>query len=157
MDNRVGDNAPNDQRFGELKTQLDVVLEEFRKFGALLTSDYRKQLTHPRIGAEKHVVQVATLSGKYNVVIPKIPRDGMLADLRLAKAMHPLVETIGALYQYAQDTEGQAGHEYWQAFLAHYGVLASMATRDADLETEMKSVIEFMATGKRPKAPEPAK
>lgn len=41
------------------------------------------------------------------------------------------------------------------AFLAYYGVLSSMAERSAELAAELKTVVDFMATGPRKKAPAP--
>lgn len=41
------------------------------------------------------------------------------------------------------------------AFLAYYGVLSSTAERSAELAAELKTVVDFMTTGPRKKAPAP--
>ncbi|MDC0746042.1 hypothetical protein [Polyangium mundeleinium] len=47
----------------------------------------------------------------------------------------------------------QAGSEAWEAFLAYYDVLSSMGERMPDLAAELQTVVDFMATGPRKKAP----
>ena len=47
----------------------------------------------------------------------------------------------------------QADSEAWDAFLAYYGVLSSMADRDPELAVELEPVVQFMANGPRQKAP----
>ena len=54
---------------------------------------------------------------------------------------------------FAEDTGTQAGSEGWEAFLAYYGVLSSMADRNPELAAELEPVVQLMATGPRPKEP----
>ncbi len=63
--------------------------------------------------------------------------------------MHPLSDLFRAGLVLAEDTEGQAESEMWQAFLAYYGVLCKMAEMNPALAVELQPVIDFMATGKR--------
>jgi hypothetical protein len=39
--------------------------------------------------------------------------------------------------------------------VTHYGVLGSMADRDAELATQLQPVIDFMKVGRRKPEPEP--
>lgn len=56
----------------------------------------------------------------------------------------------------AEDTGTQAASEAWEAFLAYYGVLSSMAERSPELAAELQTVVDFMATGpcKKPATPD---
>lgn len=155
MDNRVGDNAPNEKKLTDLLARLKSVLEELKTFGVLLTADERGQLLHPRIGADPHIATVHALAVKYGVKVPSIPLSGMEADARLAAAMKPLEAIAELVATYTADTRAEADHEKWQAFLAHYGVLANMAQRNPELAAELQSVTDFMSTGRRRKPQEP--
>lgn len=48
----------------------------------------------------------------------------------------------------AEDTEGQAESEMWEAFLAYYGVLSKMAEQNPTLAVELAPVVDFMARRK---------
>ncbi|MCC6559619.1 MAG: hypothetical protein IT372_42425 [Polyangiaceae bacterium] len=73
----------------------------------------------------------------------------MMNDRALRTRMHPLADLFRAGGVIADDTEGQAESEMWEAFLAYYGVLANMAQRTPELAVELAPVVEFMASGKR--------
>jgi hypothetical protein len=98
---------------------------------------------------------VHDLSAKYSIVIPGISLQGMAKDMTLRERIHPIVDMLRAALTLAEDTEGQAESEMWEAFLAYYGVLSSMADRLPELSIELEPVVAFMANGKRRKeAPE---
>ena len=154
MENKVGDNVPSDKALAQLLEQLAHVVGKLAEFGVTLDTTSRKKLLHERLGAEPHIRQVHALAGKHGVSLKHIPLDGMLADRRLKAAMEPFVSAFQAGLTLAEDTAGQAEYESWEAFLAYYGVLSSMADRDPVLATELASVVAFMANGPRkPKGP----
>ncbi|MBK9259399.1 MAG: hypothetical protein IPM54_06130 [Polyangiaceae bacterium] len=70
----------------------------------------------------------------------------------LASQYQPIEDELRVALQIAEDTGTQAGSEAWEAFLAYYGVLSSMAQRMPDLAAELQPVVDFMATGPRKKA-----
>jgi len=151
MENRVGDNVPSADEMAALLQDMRSVVERIKKFGIILDSAERQRILHWRRGAEPHIQTVHDLAEKHGVKLPKIPLTGMLNDVALAKQMHPFVETMRAGLTLAEDTAGQAESEAWEAFLAYYGVLSGMASRDADIAAELSSVTEFMANGSRKK------
>ncbi|MFO0759495.1 MAG: hypothetical protein U0359_23590 [Byssovorax sp.] len=143
------------QKAAQLLTQLKDVLEQLAPFGITLTLDDRKRTLRPRKGAEPHMQRVHDLATKHGVSLKNIPLEGMANDLALSKQFQPFEDELRAGLQLAEDTGMQAGSEAWEAFLAYYGVLSSMAERLPDLAAELKTVVDFMATGPRKKAPAP--
>jgi hypothetical protein len=101
------------------------------------------------------VQRVHDLAIKHGVSLKNIPLDGMTNDLALSKQFQPFADELRAGQKLAEDTGMQAGTEAWEAFLAYYGVLSSMAERSAELAAELKTVVDFMAIGPRKKAPTP--
>jgi hypothetical protein len=94
---------------------------------------------------------------------PNVPLDGMQNDLTLAEQMANVIAELAPALTLAEDTAAQADSEAWQAFLAYYGVLASMAARVPELASELAPTVAFMANGPRtaaaappPVAPAPA-
>lgn len=156
MDNKVGDKQLKPQKAAQLLKQLKDIVEELKPFGITLTTDDRKRTLRPRRGAEQHMARVHDLAVKHGVTIKKIPLDGMADDLALAKQFQPIEDELRAALQLAEDTGTQAESEAWEAFLAYYGVLSSMAERMPDLAAELQTVVDFMATGPRKKGPPPA-
>ena len=84
-----------------------------------------------------------------------MPLDGMLNDLNLVQALEPFESALELGSQLVADTILQADTEGWQAFLGYYGVLATMAERDAELATLLRPAIEFMKYGRRKPEPTP--
>ena len=69
------------------------------------------------------------------------------------EAMEPFESTMTVGLQLASDTLMQADTEAWQAFLAYYGVLSSMADHDAELATaQHASEFEETEAANRPEA-----
>jgi len=95
---------------------------------------------------------VGDLATKHGVALPNIPLAGLSSDLQLANQLHPIEDELRVALQIAEDTGAQAGSEAWEAFLAYYGVLSSMAQRMPDLAAELQTVVDFMATGSRKKS-----
>jgi len=156
MDNKVGDKQLKPQKAAQLLQQVKDIIEELRPYGITLTTDDRKRTLRPRRGAEPHMQRVHDLAVKHGVAIKNIPLAGMAGDLALAKQLQPVEDELRAGLQLVEDTGTQADSEAWEAFLAYYGVLSSMADRSPDLAAELQTVIDFMATGPRKKPP-PAK
>jgi hypothetical protein len=149
MDNKVGDNMPSAKAFAALLQQLKDVVEQLKKFGITLSGDERKRLLHARREADPMVKRVHDLAVKYNIAIPKIPLQGMTNDMLLREHMQPIVDELRAGLTVAEDTEGEAESEMWEAFLAYYGVLANMAPRMPELATELAPVVTFMSNKRR--------
>jgi hypothetical protein len=149
MDNRVGDNAPDDTHLADLLARYEAIVAEIKQFGLVLSVDERRRLLHPRKDADEHVERVIDLAVKHGQSLPGIPLQGMRNDFRLAKAMRPVADRAVLAEQLVSDTTGQAEHEYWQSFLAYYGVLSALAQRVPELAKELEPVTKFMATGRR--------
>jgi hypothetical protein len=152
MANLVGDSPLTSQKRDKLVAQLKDILEQLRPYGIILDKDSRKRTLRPRKGAEAHMARVHDLAVKHGVSLKNISLDGMAADIELAKQFQPIEDELRTVLTLAEDTGTQAGSEAWEAFLAYYGVLSSMAERDPELAAEIASVIEFMATGPRQKS-----
>ena len=157
MDNKVGDKLLKHPKATELLTQLKAIVEQLKPFGVTLTVDDRKRTLRPRKGAEPHMQRVHDLALKHGVSLKNIPLEGMANDLALSKQFQPFEDELRTGLQLVEDTGTQAGSEAWEAFLAYYGVLSSMADRSADIAAELATVVDFMATGPRKKAPAPPK
>ncbi len=152
MANLVGDSPLTSQKRDKLVAQLKDILEQLRPHGIILDKDSRKRTLRPRKGAEAHMQRVHDLAVKHGVSLKNISLDGMAADIELAKQFQPIEDELRTVLTLAEDTGTQAGSEAWEAFLAYYGVLSSMAERDPEVAAEIGSVIEFMATGPRQKS-----
>jgi hypothetical protein len=149
MDNRVGDNAPDDAQLADLLARYEAIVAEIKQFGLVLSIDERRRLLHARKDSDEHVERVIDLAIKHGQSLPGIPLQGMRNDFRLAKAMRPVADRATLADQLVSDTTGQAEHEYWQGFLAYYGVLSTLALRLPELAKELEPVTKFMATGRR--------
>jgi len=149
MNNRVGDNAPTPEVMGQLHAQLSAIVEQLKTFGVILSPEERKSLLHARRNADPMVERVHDLAAKYGINLPNIPLQGMMNDKALRARLHPLADLFRAGLTLAEDTEGQAESEMWEAFLAYYGVLSKMAEMHPALAVDLQPVIDFMATGKR--------
>jgi len=153
MDNKVGDALLTPDQHIQLLAQLKTIVEKLRAHGITLTVDERKRTLRQRRGAEPHIQRVIDLAKQYNVSLKSIPLAGLENDLVLTKQLLPIEEELRVALQLAEDTGTQAGSEAWEAFLAYYGVLSSMGERMPDLAAELQTVVDFMATGPRKKAP----
>jgi hypothetical protein len=155
MDNKVGDKLLTPEKRAELLKQLKGIVEELKPYGITLITDDRKRTLRPRKGAEPHMQRVHDLAKKHGLSLKGIALDGMAADLDLTKQFQPFEDEFRIGLQLAEDTGTQASSEAWEAFLAYYGVLSSMADRSPDLAAELQTVVDFMATGPRKKAAPP--
>jgi len=156
MDNKVGDNPFDAATSAQLLATLQGVVAELKKRGLTLSTVQRKAILHARLGAEPHIQRVHDLAVKYKVDIDSIPLQGMQNDLLFYTQLRPFQDELHAAVILADDTAGQAESEAWEAFLAYYGTLCGMAKHQAALAAELQPVIDFMATGPRKKAAEPA-
>lgn len=157
MSNRVGDNAPSASDLGAMLQSITKVIEDLKPSTVMLSSEERKSLLHARKDADPMIEKVLALSTKYKIEVPDKPLTGMLADQALRKQLHPLADAARLLLAMVEDTEGQAEHEMWEAFLAYYGVLSSMAARTPELALELAPIKDFMAHARRlPKAKPPS-
>jgi hypothetical protein len=157
MANLVGDKPLTQAKRDKLVAQLKDILEQLRPHGTRLNKDSRKRTLRQRKGAEPHMQRVHDLAVKHGVSLKSISLDGMAADLELAKQFQAIEDEARTVLTFAEDTGIQADSEAWEAFLAYYGVLSSMADRDDELATELEPVVKFMANGPRQQDPPPAK
>lgn len=149
MENRVGDNAPSAAKLQSLLKQLQSVTEELQKFGVMLTKEERMATLRPRRDSEPMQRLVYTLAQKKSLELDGFPLSGMLNDMNLVQSLEPFDSAMSVGKQLVSDTLLQADTEGWQAFLAYYGVLSSMAQRDPELAAALKPVVSFMKTGPR--------
>jgi hypothetical protein len=159
MDNKVGDNVPKQKKLDALLAQLGANIEELRAFCVNLTDDERRQLLHPRRGAEPMVEKAYALTKRYGITVPNVPAEGMMNDLRLARQMRPFVTMLEGALKLVGDTSAQAHSEYWEAFLALYGAIQRAAEHDPKLEAESAEIVEFMreyARKRKKAAPAPS-
>jgi hypothetical protein len=153
IDNKVGHDLPSSDDVKKLIQSLETILATIKTFGIVLDQEERKRLLHARKNADPHVQRVHDLAAKYNVAIPDIPLEGMQDDATLHRTLAPITNLARTIFVMSEDTEGQAESEMWQAFLAYYGVLSSMASRNAELAVELEPVKTWMATTTRRRGP----
>lgn len=153
MNNKVGDKLLTTQARAELLASAKAILATLQAHGLTVTTEERKRLLRPRKGAEPHMQRVLDLATKHGISIKSIPLQGMSNDMELAKQLQPIEDELRTALQVAEDTSMQANSEAWEAFLAYYGVLSSMAERSPDLAAELQTVVDFMATGPRKAGP----
>jgi len=153
MDNRVGDNMPTPAKLAELQKKLGEVIGELEKFCILLSKDERKRLLRARKDSEPMVQRVADLAQRHKLSVPGVELTSMQNDVRLTQALVPLSAQIERALQLVDDTSMQADTEAWQAFLAYYGVLSSLASRIPEVESALAPVVDYMKVRKKP-APE---
>lgn len=157
MENRVGSNVPTPAKLATLLKNLDDAVNELAKFGVILSKEERKRLIRARRDSEPMQRLVHALATKKKLSLSGFSLADLLDDMNLVQAMEPFAQVMARGEQLTSDTLLQADTEAWQAFLAYYGVLSSMAERDPELATELAPVVAFMKTGRRKPEPEPAK
>lgn len=88
--------------------------------------------------------------------IATMPLSDFEADVAVARTAEKVEKELAVAHQIASDTRLAGYGEAWQAFLAYYGVLSSMATRDPELAKRLAPITDFMSIRRRPKpAPKP--
>lgn len=94
------------------------------------------------------VQRVADLAERHKISVPGVDRSSMLNDVRLTQVLQPIGARLERAMQLVQDTTMQADTEAWQAFLAYYGVLSSLASRIPDVEGALAPVVDYMKVSK---------
>ena len=155
MENRVGDNTPSATKFAELAKKLSDVISELEKFCITLSKDERRRLLRSRRDAEPMLERVAELATRHKITVPGVELSSMQNDVRLGAALLPLEAQLERALQLVQDTAAQADTEAWQAFLAYYGVLSSLADRNPDIEGGLGNVVAYMRARRKSAAKEP--
>lgn len=165
MENRVGDSVPPQAKLDLWLKSLTSVQGELVKFCITLTKDERRRMLRARKDSEGMIRRVYEIATKKGVSIPGIALDGMLSDVNLAERLEPFVTLLTLCLQLVEDTQAQADSESWQAFLAYYSVLSTMAVHDPEIAVAISPVTAAMRHArKRPDptpeplpTPEPAK
>lgn len=145
VENRVGHNAPAQAVQDTLLKQAKDVNQQLDPWCITLTPEERQARPKPLRGAEARIRKVYDLCQRYGVTLRKVSADEMMNDLNLFVGMAPLVSTLRAGAQKAEDTQDQAFSEAWAGFLALYGALAAAAEHDPELEGEMADLYDFMS------------
>lgn len=122
---------------------------------AVVSEDVRSRLPRGRADFEAQLPRVAALSRANKLHIEGHPLDTIEAELgfigQLQAARDALAEVVLDQLRSADDTLLVRRSALWMTFLAHYGLLAQLAETNPDVENKLKSVVDFMANGPRPK------
>jgi len=155
MENRVGDPLPGEAEVGKLVTDVHTLRTKAEKFCVALTADERKKAVKFREGGDAIVALVGKLLDEHGVTLPDVTRDGMTADVQLARRIEPLRASVASLLQLLDDTILEAESEAWWAATASYTALARMSKGNARLEADLRPAVEFFRLGKRNPKPAP--
>jgi len=154
MENRVGDNVPPQAKLDLWLKSLSSMQGEMVKFCITLTKDERRSMLRARRDSEGMIRRVYEIATKKGLSIPGIPLDGMLSDVNLAERLEPFATLLTLCLQLVEDTQAQANTESWQAFLAYYSVLSTMAVHDPEIAVALSPVTTAMRhTRKKPDHP----
>ena len=156
MENRVGDNVPPQAKLDLQVKSLTTLQGELTKFCITLTKDERRRVLRARKDSEGLIRRVHEIATKKGLTIPGIPLDGMLKDIDLSQRLEPFVTLLTLCLQLVEDTQAQADSEAWQAFLAYYSVLSTMASHDPEVVVAIAPVTTAMRHARKKPAPEPS-
>lgn len=151
MENKVGTTLPTQQEIEQINQDLESLLQRINKWGVVLNSEQRQAAMKIRTGGEAFIPPVMDTAKAAGVNIPGMPLAGMEADWKLYSIAKTVEEKAALLHQLISDTRLQSGSETWQAWLGHYSVLTTLATRDNTVAAKIKGAVEFMSTGPRKK------
>ncbi len=116
----------------------------------------RRRVLRARKDSEGLIRRVHEIATKKGLTIPGIPLDGMLKDIDLSQRLEPFVTLLTLCLQLVEDTQAQADSEAWQAFLAYYSVLSTMASHDPEVAVAIAPVTTAMRHARKKPAPEPS-
>ncbi|HCF58794.1 MAG TPA: hypothetical protein DFS52_12495 [Myxococcales bacterium] len=153
--NHVGTVLPTEDERKQLVADIANVRERLIRWGVIVAPEVRCSFLKPRAGAEAMMELVFGLATEKKVVIDGMPLEGMSSDMKLGNMAYGFEQQLTDCQQIAADTRLVAFGEAWQAFLGYYGVLNSMASRDAALASRLRPVVEFMSNGPRQKKQKP--
>lgn len=149
MDNKVGDNLPNDDEFAARLAQLDDTLTWLKKFCVHLSSDERASLTRGRRGAEPHLAQVAETAKKYDWKAPDLTPDQVLNDLRLVQRLDPIRQRLTLANELVDDTIARASSEANEGAYVFYGIGQSMGSRIPEVQAAVRPFAEFLSNTRK--------
>jgi hypothetical protein len=155
MEHRVGDPLPSEGDVDKLVNDVGTIRTKTEKFCVALTTEERKKAVKFREGGDAIVALVGKLLDEHGVTLPDVTRDGMTADVQLARRIEPLRASIASLLQLLDDTILEAQSEAWWAATAGYTALARMSKGNARLEADLRPAVEFFRLGKRTPKPTP--
>jgi hypothetical protein len=153
VENRV-DQFPSKEEIDGIVSQLNSIVEKLKSFCINLDGQERISRLTPKRGHEKHTALLLSLAKKYNPPVAGVSAEAMERDIALFRALEPLAAVLAPFSQTITDTYRQAGHEYWQAFLAYYAALGGASGWNPELASAIKPIAEFMAQ-KETKTTEP--
>jgi hypothetical protein len=143
--NVVGAVVPADDQQKQAEAKTKEIVEWMRTWGVMLDPAERNTFLKPKLGGDRMVELMLEFIEKYSLNIASVPPAELENDLAVARAAERFERELAVAHQLACDTRIAAWGEVWQAFLAYYGVLSSMASRDAALATQLAPITEFMA------------
>jgi hypothetical protein len=143
--NLVGATVPSAEQQQQYLSQAKALTSSCRTFGVNLSSEERTTYPKLRIGGEKLLDPLVALAEAYGVNLPAMPLAQMKADISVARTSEGLEREIAVSHELVSDTRLAAYGEAWQAFLAYYSVLSSMAERDPGLASQLAPFSDFMA------------
>lgn len=149
MENRVGNHVPSIHEIDALMKEVADLRDKIAKFSVNLTVDERRRATRFRPGGEPIVQMITDLARTEGVTLPKLTPDDVVADLRLAERIRPLVDAVEAVSRTLSDTLIEAQSECWWGATAFYTALARAASDDARLESALRPAVDFFAIGRR--------
>lgn len=155
MQDKVGSKVPSSEEVTNLVADVRSLSDRVAAYTVTLSAEERASTVKMRTGGESVVANVGSLAQSHGITLPNVSVDGMIADLALAQRIRPLATAVGQLCQRLDDTVLEAQSECWWATTALYTALSRVAGADASLESELKPVVDFFATGRRRKSAPP--
>jgi hypothetical protein len=151
----VGNVVPTQDQEQQILTQTKALEGSIREWAVMLTPAQRASLLRPRGADDELIDLVAGLAADRGVTLPKMPLEALKSDLQVGRTAARVERQLEIVHQLVSDTRLAGYGEAWEAFLSYYGVLSSMAERDADLAKELAPVTAFMGRRRSRPAPKP--
>ncbi len=153
--NHVGAIVPTAEQSQQYTAMAKAIADAIRPWGTILEPSDRHTFLKPRTGGEKLFDLLLTLAKECSLNIATMPLTDFEADVAVARAAESIENELAVAHQLASDTRLAGYGEAWQAFLAYYGVLTSMASRDPELAKRLAPITEFMARRRAKPAAKP--
>jgi hypothetical protein len=156
MQDKVGSRIPSAEEVTQLVADIRALSERVAPYTTTLSTEERAATIKMRTGGENIVAQVGALAQRHGIALPQVSVDGMTADLTLAQRLRPVASAVEQLNRLLNDTILEAQSECWWATTALYTALSRVAGAKPSLESELRPIVDFFATGRRKKEAAPA-
>jgi hypothetical protein len=151
MENRVGDQVPDQAEALKLVKQIEDVSAKTEKYSVHLTPEERQKALKMPGGGEDVARLVASLLRKHEVSLPGVDADDIEADLLLAARLRPVAQAHETAQRLAQDGILEAESEAWSATTAGYTALVRLSGGNAKLLADLKPAMDFFGVGRKRK------